>query len=63
MRTVTVNALLIISVPDGMSDAEGFLLLNRQLNPYGVEFAFPSNPVSGTPAIIARVVKLEEKPK
>lgn len=60
MRTFTTQATLIMSIPEGINDAQVFQMLNQVVNPFGVDFVYPSFPGRDNPAVIVRVLKLEE---
>ncbi len=59
MRQFTTSATLIMSLPDGMTDAQAFYILNQNCNPYGVDFVFPLISAVDRPAIVIRILKNE----
>jgi hypothetical protein len=59
MRTFCTQATLVFSIPDEMKDQEAFLILNKNTNPYGVDFVFPLRPAFENPAILVRILRPE----
>lgn len=63
MRTITMTATLVFSIPEGMQDQQAFQILNAATNPLGVDFVYPAYPGRDVPVVIARVLTLPQVPK
>ena len=59
MRNFVITATLIISAPDEMTDQQAFAEVNKNTQPFGVDFIYPANAARDLPAVVVRILRSE----
>lgn len=59
MQNLATTATLVLSLPDGMTHQEAFSIINKTVNPFGIDFIYPAYPGIDKPVVVIRVLKNE----
>lgn len=60
MNTTTTVATLVVSLPEGISLQQAFVILNQVCNPMGIDFIFPMRLGIDNPTVLVRILKIEK---